>query len=626
MSRQTSEGPMRKKCTTLLALLLAVLMTACAARQDPDAAAPSQDQPQEPYALTVRLGEAQPTLDPARVTARGGEAILFHLFENLMRWEDDGHGWAVAGYGQAESYTVDTDYAGNSTYVFTLREGIAWSDGTAVTAGDFVAAWQRLADPANNLPHRMLMEAVSGYAEVQETGDVTLLGVSAPDDRTFAVSLNGSPSYFLEEVCASAYTMPVYPGASSNARGAVTNGAYVAVSADRDLVTLERSGTYYQAGDLQGPQQLNFAVIEDSEADYAAFQAGEAALVVDLPDEVLQPLLDGGLWTPEPVSTSYAVLLNTRRPPFDDPNVRLAFRLTAASQAVTERMNLLTVRATPGVVPYGVADYSERPQAEEEPEEPILPDPNAAPAPEEPAPDFWDFRAHSLHLVTLGADQQDYDSDCRYAQALMAQAGYAGGSGFPAVEYLYVESGEGRAAAQALQAIWKEQLGVTVTLRGVSQEEYDQRTALVLLEEEEASAEGEESGESDGENSAVSRQVEGRPVATGDFFLAAQPFTAPYSDAGALLELWYGESPENVTGYTSDAFDILLNSARAAVSPDARDAYLHDAEAILLTDAPVIPVFCRGGSYQLREGLSGLYRGPNGVYFLQNVVQEETPA
>lgn len=616
---------MGKKCTTLLALLLAFLMTACAARQSDGPAAPPEDLPQEPYALTVRLGEVQPTLDPARVTARGGEAILFHLFENLMRWEDDGHGWAVTGYGQAESYTVDTDYAGNSTYTFTLREGIVWSDGTAVTAGDFVAAWQRLADPANDLPHRMLMEAVSGYAEVQETGDAALLGVSAPDDRTFVVSLNGSPSYFLEEVCASAYTMPVYPGASANDRGAVTNGAYVAVSADKDLVTLERSGTYYQAEDLQGPRQLNFAVIEDSEADYAAFQAGEAALVVDLPDEVLQPLLDDGLWTPEPVSTSYAVLLNTRQPPFDDPNVRLAFRLTAASQAVTERMNLLAVRATPGIVPYGVADYSERPQAEEEPKEPILPDPNAAPVPEEPAPDFWDFRAHSLRLVTLGADQQDYDSDCQYAQALMAQAGYANGSGFPAVEYLYVESSEGRAAALALQAIWKEQLGVTITLRGVSQEEYDQRTALVSLEEKEEGAEGEEAGENGQGDSAASRQVEGRPVATGDFFLAAQPFSAPYSDAGALLELWYSESPENVTGYTSDAFDILLNSARAVVSPDARDAYLHDAEAILLTDAPVIPVFCRGGSYQLREGLSGLYRGPNGVYFLQNVVQEETP-
>ena len=63
------------------------------------------------------------------------------------------------------------------------------------------------------------------------------------------------------------------------------------------------------------------------------------------------------------------------------------------------------------------------------------------------------------------------------------------------------------------------------------------------------------------------------------------------------------------------------NSARAAVSADARDAYLHDAEAILLDDSPVIPVLCRGGSFQLADGLTGLYRAPDGVYFLQNIRQ-----
>ena len=74
-----------------------------------------------------------------------------------------------------------------------------------------------------------------------------------------------------------------------------------------------------------------------------------------------------------------------------------------------------------------------------------------------------------------------------------------------------------------------------------------------------------------------------------------------------------------MTGYASDAFDILLDAARSAVSPDARDAYLHDAEAILLKDSPVIPILCQGGSFQLSEGLDGLYRAPDGVFFLYSV-------
>lgn len=593
---------MRRGTITLLALLLA-LLTACGGQGDGQ-----EEQP--PYHLTVRVSEAQPTLDPARVTARGGEAVLFHLYENLMRWEDDGKGWAIVGYGQAEDYAVETDYAGNSTYTFTLREDIVWSDGAAVTSEDFAAAWRRLADPANDLPHRTLLEAVSGYQEVQETGDASLLGVSAPDARTFVVSLQGSPSYFLEELCASAYTMPVRAGEA----GGVTNGPYTAAASGEEI-TLTRSETYY-AANPQGPETIRFIPLSDRQADYDALQAGEADLVVDLPEEPLEALVDSGLWTPEPVARTYGVLLNTRRTPFDDPNVRLAFHLAVDRQALAEALGDPALRPAPGVVPYGVADYSKRPVEEEE-EEPVLPDPNAAPAPEEPAPTCWDFRSHSLHLVTA-EHTHDYEADRNYAQALLAQAGYAGGSGFPAVEYLYVDGPAfNRALAEALRDMWKECLGVTVAIRGVSEEAY--REALLPVQPEES---GEEDAEEGGEAQESAGESEDGAVPVPAFTMAAQAFVPPYSDAGALLESWYSESPANAAGYASEAFDILIASARAAVSPDARDAYLHDAEAILLQDSPVIPLLCQGGSYALREGLTGLYRRPNGVYFLQDVTPE----
>ena len=610
---------MSKKFTALLALLLAVLMTACGARQkEPDNAKAPEDQPQEPFTLSVRINEAQGTLDPAQVTAQGGDAILYHLFENLMRWEDDGSGWAVITCGQAESYTVDTDYAGNSTYTFKLRDDIVWSDGTSVTADDFVSAWQRLADPANGLPYRYLLEAVVGYEEVQETGEAALLGVSAPDKRTFVVALNGSPSYFLEEVCASAYTMPVYPGAESNGKGTVTNGAYTAAGITKDLVTLERSETYYDH-ELRGPETIYFQTIAGSQADYGALTAGDVSLVVDLPAEPLRALADSGLWTPEPVTETYGVLLNTRQEPFDDPGVRLAFHLAVDRPAIVELIGELTAQSAPGIVPYGVADYSERPveEAKENPKEPVLPDPNAVPTPEpeEPNPTFWDFRSHSLRVVTA-EHEHDYEADRSHARTLMAQAGYPNGNGFPEVEYIYASrSAADRALAEALQTMWEDCLGVTVTLRNVSEAEYLAALAPAAVPEESEESEAGEGTE------APAPEEEAAPIPS--FTMAGQAFTAPYSDAGALLELWHSESPSNVTGYASDAFDILLNSARAAVSPDARDAYLHDAEAILLVDSPVIPVLCRGGSFQLADGLTGLYRGPNGVYFLQNIVVSE---
>ena len=116
------------------------------------------------------------------------------------------------------------------------------------------------------------------------------------------------------------------------------------------------------------------------------------------------------------------------------------------------------------------------------------------------------------------------------------------------------------------------------------------------------------------------------PVATEEDVLPVAPFqiaaielSADYSDAGALLFRWHSSNSENYTGYASPAFDILLGVAREATTADAYDAYLHDAEAILLADAPLVPICYRGGSFLLRDGLTGLYRAPNGIYFLSGI-------
>lgn len=594
----------KKKFTSLLCALLAALLCACGEDQEGPEVLPPEEE-RGPYTLTVGVGNPQSTLAPPAVTENGGEMILYHLFENLLRWEDGGDGWAVLASGQAESYTVDTDYAGNATYTFTLREDAKWSDGKAVTAEDFVTAWQRLADPANDLPHQELMSAFTGYGEVLEDGTPAPLGVSAPDSRTLVVALNGSPAWFLEEVCAGAYTMPVRPDLADQTNGAITNGAYTAATFNREQVVLERSETYYNM-DPQGPETIRF---QSTGTYYEDLSAGEPALATSLPEQRLRELADSGLWTPEPVTKTCGVLLNTRAAPFDNANVRLAFHLAVDRQSVVDALGDLTARPAPGVVPYGVSDYSERPAVEEEAvEEEALPDPNAEPEPEKPAPTCWDFRSHSLRLVTA-EHVHDYETDRSYAQALLANAGYPGGSGFPEVEYIYVEQTElDGQLARCLQEMWRETLGVSIVIRSVSQSEYD--AALAQPEGEEAVP------------PEAASEEDAAPEEGPAFQMAAQLLSPAYSDAGALLDCWHSESPENVSGYASDAFDILVNSARAAVSPDARDAYLHDAEAILLEDSPVIPIFCQGGSFQLAEGLSGLYRAPDSVFFLYNVHTE----
>lgn len=575
-----------------LILLFIFLLSACGGNNNDSEVSPSVS---EPLHLTVRIGESQTTPDCAKATAEGSDTILYHLYENLMRWEDNGDGYAVLAPGQASEYTVELDYAGNATYTFKLRDDIKWSDGEAVTSYHFAAAWKRLADPSNELPGREILSIIMGYDQVQAERDTDFLGISTPDAQTFIVMLNGNPPYFLETVCAGVSTMPIRHN-PPNPNNIITNGEYIAAEFTSGKVVLTKSETYYDATNVT-VESITFHPASDSQSDYDMLLGGEADLVENLPLSVLQELAGTENWVSEPVTTTLALAFNTMSFPLDSTEVRAALHLVVDEQAIVTALSDYTSRPATGLVPYGVSDFSSHEEeTESQPTDETLPDPNAPPKEtvEEPA-FYWDFRTHSEEIVTVDTGS-DYATDCDKARSLLAQAGYPNGKGFPILDYVFLNTEENVIIAKSLQTMWKEQLGINVTLRAMSEE--DLTTTL----------------------SPVATEEDVLPVAP--FQIAAIELTAAYSDAGALLFRWHSTSSENITGYTSPAFDILLGVAGDAVSAEAYDAYLHDAEAILLADAPLVPLCYRGGSFLLRDGLTGLYRAPNGIYFLSGIRQK----
>lgn len=94
------------------------------------------------------------------------QTILNHLYENLMRLEKDENGQITAVSGAAKNVDVKENADGTVTYTFRLRGG-KWSDGVEVKAGDFVYAWQRLADPATASVYAPLLSIVSGYEQAR---------------------------------------------------------------------------------------------------------------------------------------------------------------------------------------------------------------------------------------------------------------------------------------------------------------------------------------------------------------------------------------------------------------------------------------------------------------------------
>ena len=150
----------------VIALLMAAAMvaglTACGSgsetspAQEPAAEAPAADDATEAPAaedaaeapaastgdkiLKVQIGPDPETVDPALNSAVDGGNMLLHAFECLLVVDQEGK----LAPGQAESWEVSED---GLTWTFHLREGLKWSDGSDLTANDFVYSWKRVCDP-----------------------------------------------------------------------------------------------------------------------------------------------------------------------------------------------------------------------------------------------------------------------------------------------------------------------------------------------------------------------------------------------------------------------------------------------------------------------------------------------
>ena len=161
------------------------------------------------YNLAVCLASEPQSIDPALNSAVDGAIMINHMFEGLIKWVDDGEGNAVSAPGQAESWEKTVNDDGTVTYVFTMRDGIKWSDGQPVTAGDFEYSWKRLANPETAADYCYMIDMVKGYAEVSTgAADPDTLAVTALDDKTLEVVLTYDCPYFLE-IAAFPATFPV---------------------------------------------------------------------------------------------------------------------------------------------------------------------------------------------------------------------------------------------------------------------------------------------------------------------------------------------------------------------------------------------------------------------------------
>ena len=572
---------MKRWISLILALALLVsLLAACAGEESPLS--------DEGLTLRVSAMERQTSADPLEASDSGGGTLIYHLYENLMKWVDDGEGRAQLTQGVAQSYHVEENTDGSMVYTFTLRSDAVWSDGEPVTAGDFVFAWQRLFD-RETLPTKIsLLAQVEGYNQAYQARDGSLLtGVEATDDQTLVVRLTAPCAYFLSEVCAGVMTMPLREDLVSAAGwqpGQVTDGAYTLTSLDGTGAVLTRSETYY--GGDEGPAVLQFSW-ESGEAAYEALTAGELDFLAALPESAVQTLSQEGTLKVDERASTYALLMNTQAAPFDNEFVRQALAVVVDRTALVEEACSLTDTAATGFVPHGITNRNDQWTGDSgSGGEAVTPD-DLLEATGQEETTVWDYRA----VGDAENPREELTAEERQARGreLLSQAGYPGGSEFPQVVYLYEDTDQNRAVAEYLRKVWQETLGITVELR-----------ACTLAELKDA-------------------------MLAGEFTMAAFQFDAAYDDATAFLRRWRSTVAAwagNLVGYADQAYDLLLYAADITASNAGREACLHDAEELLLDSCAVVPLSYSGTVSQLADGLTGVYRNALGVYFFGSVTAE----
>lgn len=513
--------------------------------------------------LRVSMGPEADSYDPIRAETPEAETVLVHLYENLLRLTPDPSGGTALAPGVAKKYDVEENYDGTVTYTFRLRAA-KWSDGQAVTAGDFVYAWQRLADPVTASPSASLLSAVAGYDEVRSSGDASKLQVSAPDDSTFVVTLLGKCDWFLEDVCTDSATMPlrqdnlqrlkeaaIQANLQTEEQGGtgtlnwasdptklVTNGPYTASRGEEGELILTASETY--VGGVSGPEELRFLFHETAEEAWETYEAGEADFVSPLPRAETEIRAEED-WASVSLLCTTVLLFNTQGENFNDAESRKAFSLAIDRQALSDLTEEVS-RPADGLVPYGVPDENGE-----------------------------DFRARGGDLL----GESGTEEVLAQARTLLEESSYASAS---VPRFVYEDTAENALLADALWRTWMKALRVRLERIPLSADELRET------------------------------------LAAGDYDLALTDLRGDARDAESFLAPWRGDSSGNLVGYENGAYDTLLKVIRSASDEKARQGCLHDAEELLLDDCPVAPLLFTASAWEARDGLVGILRDGRGFF------------
>lgn len=534
---------MKRKIALLLALIMVLTLSGLSACTKAETSTKQ---------LVAQIGPNPETIDPALNSASDGGNMILFAFDCLLNVDKDNK--IIAG--AAETWNVSDD---GLTWTFNLRKDLKWSDGTALTANDFVYSWKRVANPATAAPYgETVLQMVEGYEDAtKEGGDINALAVSAPDDNTFVVKLAYRCSYF-DKLAAFATLSPVNQKTiEANGDAWATkpetytcNGAfYITEWVPSSYIIFTKNPNYRDAKSIK-LGSIKLLLMEDSNAAYGAYQTGEAMMIKDVPVAEIPSLKDNEEFHIDPLLGTYYISLNDSLPQFSDAKVRKALSLAIDRKYVAETLMQGTYTAATNFIGTGVID--------------------------------WDgsFFMENANGGKPYIDNTTYEANLAQAKTLLAEAGYPEGKDFPVINYSINDSGYHKVVAQYLQETWKK-LGITVKIDVVEWASF-----LPLRR-------------------------------AGDYESSRNGWLFDYNDPSNMLDLLVSTNGNNDGKYNNPAYDALMTKAATEADLETRSGYLHQAEDLLMADAACIPVAYYNDFYLQSTKITGSWHSPYGYWYFQ---------
>jgi dipeptide transport system substrate-binding protein len=540
------EGEMMKKIGSLLMMCVLIFaLAACTATKDSGAEPEkkSSTAKEDGKVLYMNNGAEPTSFDPPIGFDSYSWNMLNNLMEGLTRLgkSDEPEG------AMAEKWDISED---KKVYTFHLRKDAKWSNGDDVKASDFVFAWKRLLDPKTGSPAAFLGYFIQGGEEFNTgKGSADQVGVKALDDKTFEVTLKSPQAYFLSVVSNPAF-FPINekvatknPKWFAEADSFVANGPFKLTQWKHNSnLVMERNDQYWDAENVK-LDKVKWVIVENTNTEYQMYQNGELD-VSEIPSDLSEKLLKDGDVHIEDQAGTYFYRFNLDKEPFQNKNIRKAFAMAVDQDQIVNFVTKNKEKPARGFVSYGFKDA-----------------------------DGKDFRKTSGDLLK---------TDGKEAKALlkkgMKEEGY---KKLPAITLTYSTDDTHKKIAEALQQMFKENLGVDVKLANM---EWN-----VFQEEQKALK----------------------------FQLSRSSFLADYADPINFLESFQRGHSMNRTAWSNKEYDELIKQAMNETDNKKRFELMYKAEGILFDEMPIIPIHFYNYVFLIKDNVSGIVRHPVGYLDLK---------